>query len=103
MKNQKTTFSLLLTVLALVDIFCILTFLGWSSQVGYISSLSDPALISVDYSLLKVWDLRLTNYALLTISAYIWFPMKNVFLTLETYLIIAISLERYLAVCRYDS
>ena len=52
---------------------------------------------------MKVWDLRVTHHALLTISAYLWFPLKNVMLSLESYLIIAIALERYLAVCRYDS
>ena len=36
MKNQRTTFTLLLTVLALVDIFCILTFLGLISAATYI-------------------------------------------------------------------
>ena len=35
MKNQRTTFSLLLTVLALVDIFCIITFLGLVSGSIY--------------------------------------------------------------------
>ena len=101
MKNQRTTFSLLLTVLALVDIFCILTFLGLLSRGSNISIIP-LVLISVDFAIVKVWGVMVTNHALLTISAYLWFPMKNVILTLESYLIIAISLERYLAVCRYD-
>ena len=98
MKNQRTTFTLLLTVLALVDIFCILTFLGLIRATAHLSGYLVS--ISVDYSVVKVWDLTVTNHVLLTISAYLWFPMKNVMLTLESYLIIAIALERYLAVCR---
>ena len=38
MKNQRTTFSLLLTALALVDMFCILTFLGLVSGIFFFNT-----------------------------------------------------------------
>ena len=96
-QSQRSTFSLLLTVLAIVDILCIITFLG---KLTHWNNISYSTLHAVDYSILKVWDLTLSNKFLLYVSAYVWFPVKNVLLTFESYLILAISLERYLAVCR---
>ena len=96
-QSQRSTFSLLLTVLAIVDILCIITFLG---KLTHWNNISYSILYAVDYSILKVWDLTISNKFLLYVSAYVWFPVKNVLLTFESYLILAISLERYLAVCR---
>ena len=98
-QNQRSTFSLLLTVLAIVDILCIITFLGWNYNHN-IYIMIFFLFVTVDYSVLKVWDVTISNKFLLYVSAYVWFPVKNVLLTLESYLIVAISVERYLAVCR---
>ena len=84
-------------MLAIVDILCIITFLG---KLTHWNNISYSILYAVDYSILKVWDLTISNKFLLYVSAYVWFPVKNVLLTFESYLILAISLERYLAVCR---
>ena len=33
---------------------------------------------------------------------YVLYPAKNIMFTLETYLVVAIAVERYLAVCRQE-
>ena len=33
---------------------------------------------------------------------YLLYPAKNIMFTLETYLVVAIAVERYLAVCRQE-
>ena len=57
----------------------------------------------MDYSLVKVWEVTVTTEFLLYVSAYVWFPVKNVVLSLESFLVLTISIERYLAVCRLGS
>ena len=76
---MKSSFNVLLTILALLDtmflVMCI-----W------------------DYSCMKVWGLHLTAYVYL--FPYLWYPCKNIILSWTTFLIMAISTERFLAVCR---
>ena len=76
---MRSSFNILLLTLAVVDtlflVMCI-----W------------------DYSVIKVWEIHLELYVYL--FPYFWYPWKNILLTATTFLIMAITTERYLAVCR---
>ena len=52
-----------------------------------------------DNSCVRVWGVRLEAYVYM--FPYIWYPGKNILLSWSSYLIMGISTERYLAVCRY--
>ena len=52
----------------------------------------------MDHSLVGVWGARPDVYVY--ILPYAWYPFKNILLSWDTFLIMAISMERFLAVCR---
>ena len=78
--NLKTaTFLQLLCVLAIVDILIIVMMI-W------------------DFCLVEAWDLSVLHQPYL--HFYVLHPLRNISITLETYLLVSIAVERYLAVCR---
>ena len=79
-QQQRSTFHHLLAVLAVVDILCLVTFM-------------------VDHSMVGVWRIRPEVY--LYILPYFWYPVKNILFSWDTFLIMAIAMERFLAVFRY--
>ena len=76
---MRYTFNSLLVALALLDIGVVVTSI-W------------------DYSLVKMFR---TNPVLYTyMFPYFWYPLKNIIMTWTIFLTMALSTERYLAVCR---
>ena len=79
-QHIRSTFHTLLSVLALVDSLCLISFF-------------------IDQSLAAYWRIRPDIY--LYILPLFWYPLKNIFLSWETFLVIALAIERFVAVCRY--
>ena len=79
-QHPRSTFHYLLIVLAVVDSLCLVSLI-------------------VDHSMVGVWGIRPVVYVY--ILPYFWYPLKNIILSWETFLTMAIALERFIAVCRY--
>ena len=54
-----------------------------------------------DYSCIKVGGMHLTAYVYM--FPFFWYPCKNILPNCTTFLIMGITTERFLAVCRLDS
>ena len=78
-QQLKSTFFSLLTVLAIVDALCLI-------------------LLVTDHSFVEYWKLRPTFY--IYILPLFWYPLKNILMSTEAFLIMSIAVERFLAVCR---
>ena len=76
---KSSTFLLLLSILAVVDSVIILQMI-W------------------DYTLIETWNLTFLDNDYLRF--YFLHPFKSIIFSLETYLLVSIAVERYLAVCR---
>ena len=81
MKNS--TFLMLLGTLAVVDFLCLL-------------------MLIIDVALMQAWIADIHSAFYNYLQFYMLNAFKSIIFTYETYLIIAISMERYLAACWYE-
>ena len=44
------------------------------------------------------WDLNINNQIFILLFPYVWNPFKNILMTFETFLMMSITTERYLAI-----
>ena len=92
--EMKSTFHHTLITLAVVDIIFVIT-LMIDTQV-IITLIIDHE--NYHNSILQRFDLNLNNQVFIMLFPYLWNPFKNILMTFETFLMMSITTERYLAI-----
>ena len=92
--EMKSTFHHTLITLAVVDILFVIT-LMIDTQV-IITLIIDHE--NYHNSILQRFDLNLNNQVFIMLFPYLWNPFKNILMTFETFLMMSITTERYLAI-----
>ena len=92
--EMKSTFHHTLITLAVVDILFVIT-LMIDTQV-IITLIIDHE--NYHKSILQRFDLNLNNQVFIMLFPYLWNPFKNILMTFETFLMMSITTERYLAI-----
>ena len=95
--EMKSTFHHTLIALAIVDILFLVTLII-DSQVAARNSYFD-LLRKMNFTKLlsQNLDLDLKNQTFIFLFPYVWNPFKNILMTFETFLMMSITTERYLA------
>ena len=92
--EMKSTFHHTLITLAVVDILFVIT-LMIDTQVIITLIIHHE---NHHNSILQRFDLNLNNQVFIMLFPYLWNPFKNILMTFETFLMMSITTERYLAI-----